>query len=565
MIPMVLSRENMLLSPVVKSTTDSAAKLGQMLPLRSNSKDMKINKVADVDISNKSIKYNQNLELGKIMSTVFPQQENNQEILIIDRQKQNMPYKSNDKSKEMWYNKTSVHKQQANPLDISADASDNQVELPDKLFPEPEEKDPKKIEKKRFEEFKRTIDYSNLPTDEEIDFAEGLFENLPGFKERNKWLRNVVKLTRMAEETQKNAEPEEHNRIVLYSNTEGSAQLSENEKKAADVLDKYLTDEERENARNGEGYATYLADLDPEVQDEVQNALRAALLEQDPQVIADMQFLNRAIFFGIDIEKCNNILNILKSKGEINAQDLVDVGLYEQNEIGKRHVKSFVKLLNKEYELHGMGLSLDELNLEYNRNLAAQAGCILMDNIGRISDAAVNGPSGRYNFSAGKLDQIEEASPTKGEKVYTYPDIEEDYTKFKSIEQVKAEKKVEQVKTNSTNGKIAEGIIGRALSKLKGSFGSQLTLQTKSGIRVRLDFAYRDSNGRYVFIEVKSSKTASFTANQRAGYREIAESGAYVRGKKGKSFFGVDEIGPTDTYVVIPNQKWNKHEYYKFN
>ncbi|ONG80154.1 hypothetical protein BKK41_16095 [Bacillus cereus] len=79
----------------------------------------------------------------------------------------------------------------------------------------------------------------------------------------------------------------------------------------------------------------------------------------------------------------------------------------------------------------------------------------------------------------------------------------------------------------------------------------QLTLETPSGIRTRVDLAAIDKvKGKIDLYEAKASLTAPLTKNQKAAFPEIEEFGAVVKGKGKPPLTGGTEIPPTKVEVV---------------
>ncbi len=67
--------------------------------------------------------------------------------------------------------------------------------------------------------------------------------------------------------------------------------------------------------------------------------------------------------------------------------------------------------------------------------------------------------------------------------------------------------------------------------KPKSELNEQITVQTKSGVRTRIDIGGKDANGKIDLVELKSSPTAPLTKNQKKAFPEIAESGAIVKSR----------------------------------
>lgn len=120
-----------------------------------------------------------------------------------------------------------------------------------------------------------------------------------------------------------------------------------------------------------------------------------------------------------------------------------------------------------------------------------------------------------------------------------------------SEELTTAARKAAQLAANAEIGKAAEAALEAKLAKSGVEVGSQITLETKSGVRVRPDFLTRDpETGAIGCIECKASDSAGLTINQRTGYPEIRTSGATVVGAGKPGFPGGTRLPPTDVEIV---------------
>lgn len=112
-------------------------------------------------------------------------------------------------------------------------------------------------------------------------------------------------------------------------------------------------------------------------------------------------------------------------------------------------------------------------------------------------------------------------------------------------------RKAAQLAANAEIGKAAEAALEAKLAKSGVEVGSQITLETKSGVKVRPDFLTRDpETGAIGCIECKASDSAGLTVNQRTGYPEIRTSGATVVGVGKPGFPGGTRLPPTDVEIV---------------
>ncbi len=121
--------------------------------------------------------------------------------------------KKDDKSNNMWYNKnnsSSVEDAAYNAaiMKLHSEAVPSEEKLPEKLFPEKEEwegrpsvdaETEKRMLAKQRENnsriFWEEVDYNDLPTEEQMDFADAAFGDQPGFLENNKVLRHLRRFT----------------------------------------------------------------------------------------------------------------------------------------------------------------------------------------------------------------------------------------------------------------------------------------------------------------------------------------------------------------------------------
>ncbi|HSY16873.1 MAG TPA: RHS repeat-associated core domain-containing protein, partial [Candidatus Acidoferrales bacterium] len=105
---------------------------------------------------------------------------------------------------------------------------------------------------------------------------------------------------------------------------------------------------------------------------------------------------------------------------------------------------------------------------------------------------------------------------------------------------------------NFEKGKAFEGKVGEGLEATKETTASQVTLETESGVKTRVDFATKDEAGQIGLTEAKSSSTARLTPNQAKAFPEIEKTGATVKGQGKPGFPGGTQIPPTKVDVVRP-------------
>ena len=114
------------------------------------------------------------------------------------------------------------------------------------------------------------------------------------------------------------------------------------------------------------------------------------------------------------------------------------------------------------------------------------------------------------------------------------------------------EKQRKTLKANSLAGKEYETKMFEVIKqqKPKSELNEQITVQTKSGVRTRIDIGGKDANGKIDLVELKSSPTAPLTKNQKKAFPEIAELGAIVKSRDKPPFEHLEEIPPTKINVI---------------
>ena len=111
-----------------------------------------------------------------------------------------------------------------------------------------------------------------------------------------------------------------------------------------------------------------------------------------------------------------------------------------------------------------------------------------------------------------------------------------------------------QIQKNKAQGDAFEKEVVEKLKSKQNPVQSQITLETESGTRTRVDFIGQDiETGEIKLTEAKSSETAPLTRNQAKAYPEIKESGATVVGKGKPPFVGGTQIPPTQVSIVRPS------------
>jgi hypothetical protein len=113
--------------------------------------------------------------------------------------------------------------------------------------------------------------------------------------------------------------------------------------------------------------------------------------------------------------------------------------------------------------------------------------------------------------------------------------------------------KIDILKENQLKGKAFEQITKTNVEKVQNNVVEQITLETKSGVKTRIDILGTDkTTGVVCGTECKASAAAKLTENQKVALPEIAESGATVKGKGKAPFVGGTKIPPTTIKVVRP-------------
>jgi hypothetical protein len=98
--------------------------------------------------------------------------------------------------------------------------------------------------------------------------------------------------------------------------------------------------------------------------------------------------------------------------------------------------------------------------------------------------------------------------------------------------------RAEQFEINKAAGKAFEEETGLELQGTMPAHARQVTMETLSGKRVRLDFMALDpSTGRIICIECKASPTARLSKDQKIAFPEIESTGGYVKGRAGEPHF----------------------------
>lgn len=115
------------------------------------------------------------------------------------------------------------------------------------------------------------------------------------------------------------------------------------------------------------------------------------------------------------------------------------------------------------------------------------------------------------------------------------------------------ERRALQLAANKLAGEAFETQVGDELEAVATELGHELTLQTASGAKTRLDYLFRDPATNAIrCIECKASETAPLTPNQEVAFPEIESDGATIVGAGKPGFPGGTIIPPTRVEVIRP-------------
>jgi RHS repeat-associated protein len=122
---------------------------------------------------------------------------------------------------------------------------------------------------------------------------------------------------------------------------------------------------------------------------------------------------------------------------------------------------------------------------------------------------------------------------------------------FSSVAATQGLSAAEHLAANRTAGSAFEQAVQDSLEQKGLTVGEQITIETRSGVRTRLDLLTQDPvTGEIGCIECKASSTARLTQNQARGFPEIGESGGTIKGAGKPGFPGGMEIPPTAVQVI---------------
>ncbi|MCK6450686.1 MAG: hypothetical protein L6R19_07480 [Alphaproteobacteria bacterium] len=109
----------------------------------------------------------------------------------------------------------------------------------------------------------------------------------------------------------------------------------------------------------------------------------------------------------------------------------------------------------------------------------------------------------------------------------------------------------EQLLVNRAVGAAFESAVGSSLQRGGYAIGRQITIETQTGTRTRLDFLTRDPRtGVIGCVECKASQTAPLTHNQTIAFPEIGQSGGTIVGAGKPGFPGGMQIPPIPVDIL---------------
>lgn len=109
-----------------------------------------------------------------------------------------------------------------------------------------------------------------------------------------------------------------------------------------------------------------------------------------------------------------------------------------------------------------------------------------------------------------------------------------------------------QLAKNKAAGSAFEKQAMQKVQQTQTGVVEQVTVQTESGVKTRVDLIGRDANGNIICTECKASSSAPLTPNQKAAFPEIQQSGGTVVGQGKPGFPGGTVIPPTTVNVIRP-------------
>ncbi len=262
-----------------------------------------------------------------------------------------------------------------------------------------------------------------------MDFADGAFGNQPGFLEDNNILRSISRYIRSGGSKQSKygldgaklidgAQERNSEEYIsyydlahqggrelgraLYEEERYIASLSGAEK-AEYYFKKYLTEEQRKDIENGESLMTYVVNLDGDEQEKLLTAMQEAYNELPEDKQEEYAFFAEGALYGLNRQDKKRIFEKVKSKGILTEDDLVELGLFTEEDKNNAVATSVLAEINSSYKAKQFGTSFEELEFMLNQERIGQAYSVVADNLFKISDATINGPSNNYSSSDGEI------------------------------------------------------------------------------------------------------------------------------------------------------------------
>ncbi|TPV43788.1 WXG100 family type VII secretion target [Bacillus dicomae] len=125
------------------------------------------------------------------------------------------------------------------------------------------------------------------------------------------------------------------------------------------------------------------------------------------------------------------------------------------------------------------------------------------------------------------------------------------------VKEAKALLKAKRQKQIEINKKVGDDFEREMLQTFKNEgstekvYTKQVTLQTPSGVRTRVDIASKNLETSEVHLtELKSSLTAPLTKNQKLAFPEIEKHGAIIKSRNKPPFDYLEVIPPTKVKVI---------------
>ena len=122
---------------------------------------------------------------------------------------------------------------------------------------------------------------------------------------------------------------------------------------------------------------------------------------------------------------------------------------------------------------------------------------------------------------------------------------------LKTLAPKKPMTQTERFEMSKERGRVFEEKNFTKMKKKYDNAQTQITIETPSGTRTKVDGIAQTKNGKIIIEESKSSLTAPLTKNQKVAFPEIFESGGVVKGAGKGLFKGGFQIPPGTKVTVI--------------